>query len=1102
MLMRLSMRLRCLSLQFSSLLTLFVFAACSEPPTVAQIDESVQDMAFPLDRGRGRTDDQGEAICREDEDCRSGEWCARDEDSASGRCSVGCRGGEADSCEALDRRSRCDLESRTCYRSCEADQGCPDDMWCAREEDAALGRCMLGCRPERPESCPAGERAPQLCDSESRRCLPAVVCCGEPAGEVCSIETEAVCTEAGGEAMLGLLSCQPSPCGALCALDDACAAGEYCSPWGRCAPGCRIDEEEQTCPDDLSCDAETRRCIARICEDDGGCESAQYCDLDLGRCRSGCREDGCGEGQVCDAQRRCSARCQGDDRCEEGYCDPITGGCRAFCEREGHIGCAAGERCDEGRCVLGCADDARELTGDDVRDGSPEVNWEEISATRSRSSERAVLCQGDRDWRQFSLSEGARVELRLNPDEISGSLVLRLYDPAGALIAEGRTLAEPLQLRWPALGAVGAAAGEYALEISGEQVTDGRYTLSLDLRTGEPRCFSDSFDPVDDQPAGARRVGQGPGLRVSEALSGDLCAEDQDWFCFPMSLSDGLDLTLDTPGCEIRGELAEQASFDLSPELFMPYLLEADPAHPGRYQFFGDANASLFSNGEWCLRLESTAGDCEDYLLSSSLVRARPPCSDPREPNNLPAEATPLDGAGPLGGEGGALPEGVDLALNENLEICPGDRDLFLIRPQAGDAFRAWIVDDSDLPGEDLVGRGQLQGELSVSFVDQEGLTIGDRATHNARGAAIEKIAGVLVVNEEPIYLQVSGVDDSAGPYRLFIRREPSDGVCSQDVNEPFGGRDDELEQTTPLREEGGQLRLNNGYLCHPMEEVGDEDWFAFSVGEENTRLCLTTRFRHRDGDVNVELFQAEARGDACQNHVTCRVDDPLTSCVENRCKAPTSHSRSQSDGEMIHFPAGELPPGDYYARVFGSAETENRYALSLTLVPPSDRCDADSYEGTEGNNNFRRPTPLGSGRVSLCDGWLCADERVDGDWYQLTIPAGAQRTVFLRFEQQQGSLLLSAQHQRAAEGGVVDSPRGPGRNVHCLNIRGSASPELVNLQISGDILSPNVQRVDYVLEVSPTNLEANPRGQCDQLSGGLFGQVEWPTLELSPRDR
>ena len=116
MLMRLSMRLRHLSLQFSSILTLFIFAACSEPPTAAQVDGAAQDMVLPLDQGTGREIDQGEAICRADEDCRGGEWCERDENSARGRCLPGCRGGEADSCAALDQRNRCDLESRSCYR--------------------------------------------------------------------------------------------------------------------------------------------------------------------------------------------------------------------------------------------------------------------------------------------------------------------------------------------------------------------------------------------------------------------------------------------------------------------------------------------------------------------------------------------------------------------------------------------------------------------------------------------------------------------------------------------------------------------------------------------------------------------------------------------------------------------------------------------------------------------------------------------------------------------------------------------------------------------------------------------------------------------------
>ena len=53
-------------------------------------------------------------------------------------------------------------------------------------------------------------------------------------------------------------------------------------------------------------------------------------------------------------------------------------------------------------------------------------------------------------------------------------------------------------------------------------------------------------------------------------------------------------------------------------------------------------------------------------------------------------------------------------------------------------------------------------------------------------------------------------------------------------------------------------------------------------------------------------------------------------------------------------------------------------------------------------------------------------------------------------------------------------------------------------MHILGDLFNPFQTRIDYVLKAIPTELNQNPRGECDALTGGLFNTVQWPTLDLN----
>jgi hypothetical protein len=658
--------------------------------------------------------------------------------------------------------------------------------------------------------------------------------------------------------------------------------------------------------------------------------------------------------------------------------------------------------------------------------------------------------------------------------------------------------------------------GRYTLKInSTTPLEDHPYSLLVRAAPLAEGCFSDELDPSDDTLRGARALGLTPSLRFTEVAEGSLCFGDVDVMCFPMSVSDGLSLVLDAPpSCDpLNVRLSTSARVETTYDERFDYTSSpsSDQGSLGgaRYTLSLEAERDAFTNDLWCAQVSAEGSlGCEGYTLAATFTRGQLVCTDLREPNNVLTQATQLDGAGPLANGTGEVPYDLDAPLSDPLYLCPGERDVFKVQARAGDAWRAWIIDDSDPEGAPQ-DRGQRVGELRVRFVDANGQRVGDSALINApaegeqgeQGEQVEvtQVATAITTLTTPLYVQVEGVSsESEGPYTLALRRVAPTGPCSQDVNEP-PGRDDELNPASTLRQEAPQrLSVNNGLLCEP-EGGSDEDWYRFSLAQSNTRLCLNSAFRHSAGNIDVELFELgdPTAGQACNTHADCRASEPNSSCVANRCRAALTRASSVNDGEMINLSSASTRAGEYFARVYSPEGAENAYQLSVSLAPPSSTCDPDFREGEEDNNSPQRPTPLGSGYTRVCDAWVCETERVEGDWYEVVVPAGAQRTLHVSFESQQGRLAFSAEDASSLNGQIVDSPRSPSRNVHCVNVIAGARPATLKLQVSGDTFNVGQRRVDYTLSVAPVNLNANPRGACDSLSGGLFGEVSWPTLDL-----
>ena len=159
-----------------------------------------------------------------------------------------------------------------CVRShaCEANGDCGDDEVCsggicallACDADSTCGAlriCDEGrCERTPVDFCVADEDcggAP--CDLEARRCGIPIAGCGE--GPPCEMNQE----------------CVDDRC--VCAADDQCLGGRYCTEEGACERGCRAIGDE--CGLGMVCDAQSHTCRpSGGCDDDGDCDGRQYCD--------------------------------------------------------------------------------------------------------------------------------------------------------------------------------------------------------------------------------------------------------------------------------------------------------------------------------------------------------------------------------------------------------------------------------------------------------------------------------------------------------------------------------------------------------------------------------------------------------------------------------------------------------------------------------------------------------------------------------------------------------------------------------------------------------------------------------------------------------
>lgn len=1025
------------------------------------------------DMGMGGMGGGGMTRCVRDLTCADDEYCALPEGQTTGFCEEGCRT-DPDSCPD---GQLCDAMTHMCV-----DEPCEGDDACAAGEYCDAGTCTEGCREGEDCGEPDEQGRASICNTETRACEPLFPCCN---ADACTAALPEACAADGGDVIDGVGTCDQNPCGADCEEDIDCPIGQYCNTEDdRCADGCRLEEPETCLPSEI-CDPDKHTCEPLRCVTDAECPEDRYCDQDTSLCVIGCRifgdDDNCPEGERCDrATRVCAFQCDvaapvGDPAgCPAGsYCDPITLDCLEECFE--HADCAPDRYCetDSNRCNPGCRDDEGPLgePNNDFASATP-IDLVPGADGRIGVAEDRVICADDGDFFVVELLAGERMRVDLEYDRDAGNLDLRLHgDEVGDDPIEAATLEVPERIEYPPLGEAIQRPATYYIEVyppGDDPFRRQEYRVTVSVVDAGNACFPDNAEPGDNERGGATVVGPRGGDYVR-----NICPADVDLYRLDLSPNDALDIQL-TP---------EPADADIQA------LLYPSTINPGQariridrdtnFLFRAELGASTFlGSDEWYLRVSGVTPDVSaEYGLE--IVRETADICDTdgnTERNDSIAEAVLLE----------------EFALDAPYEvpydtaICTvgdPDVDVFCFAAGMGETIEAWAESPPDA----------VNGQLALQFLDARGVFSG-REGRGVEAGEMSDPARVVNVVGGDWCVQVSGLDGAQGPYQLYVQRlSPAMGVCANDVAEA-AGRNDRPTTATELIDvsgEGRRYEYVEGYICDIGAE-SDADWYSFNVPQLGSSLCvMIDDFDRTRADVDLDVFPSQGApgGDECQRPDQCQ--DGRAACIGRRCTPPLDVSAGNAtDFEMVNLrrPFVGARQGDFLLRVGHDDTDEGPYQVSVT-VTPTEPCQPDWQEAEGDNDEMARATLLGAGGLGICDTWICGDERLFGDWYGIEVPPGEDRTVIINFSGGvEGRLTLNA----TAPDQPDDPDSGQGRstlaagNHQCINLRGGSDQLPVLLQVAANQFRDD-ERIDYSLRVVPTDLDANPEGECEALGAADY---------------
>ncbi|MCA9543886.1 MAG: hypothetical protein KC613_05830, partial [Myxococcales bacterium] len=781
---------------------------------------------------------------------------------------------------------------------------------------------------------------PGCAEAECVEASPCAADDGCRAGRICEGEAcvDGCADDAACAATPGTPFCVDGRCG-NCATDEDCFGAAVCNALKVCeAP--EQCEATRECLGDV-CDAQTSDCQPAFdCARDG-CPGEMICGAS-GQCRPNlegpCRnDDECAFGDVCvdvGRENRCTA-CVADTDCPgRQVCQPGPGGSQcvepASCELDED--CIGGRRCEGGQCA------APQCVGD-VFDG----NDGPATAQRMQGDlvYRALNSCGD-DWYVMAVPANTVATITLRQRDRGVDLDLILASADGRVLERAST-GMPVEAL-----VVSPSANErdvvFAVVQNGPASVGG-YDLEIGFGGAGDACLDDAFEAGggDDDISTSRFVRSPSDAGFGGAVTGRICAGDDDWLCFAMQARETFTATGEAVGgATLTAELVSAAD---------PGEIIATGAWGGEQAM--DLNEAL-AVGTYCLRLSAATGSAAYSLnlnaFTSAVSRV---CSD----------ATPLIGLGDVDGSAdGELPREAENSMSPlcGAGLANGGENAFTIEVDGPRLLTARVtgLGSGSLGDPVLSLRGDCKvaaSELgcSTSWVDPDDPFLPRTNPTQLRVPLPE--AGVYT-------LLVDGIDVGRDPtYRLEAEIT---GLAAPPANDTCDGA-----QAVELRAGSTELAVN-------LDQASDDFLGCFGSGGPDAVYAVSLP---ADSRVTVRAFSQPA-GFAVGAYLT------------SRCGGVGPIACGLGFDEVI-------PAGDYFLVVDGvDSNARGRAVLDVTVdpvgpVPANDTCDAaQAVQGASGS--VQGDTRAAADDYQLPDNNRCTGHDSRGGDVAFTVPVtGGQRT-------------------------------------------------------------------------------------------------------------
>lgn len=375
--------------------------------------------------------------------------------------------------------------------------------------------------------------------------------------------------------------------------------------------------------------------------------------------------------------------------------------------------------------------------------------------------------------------------------------------------------------------------------------------------------------------------------------------------------------------------------------------------------------------GSWNLEV---FGARNDYTLRVTAVPALGCVPDPREPgagDDTPERGRFLD----LGAN--------DVEVVEGQRVCPGDSDWFAIDLGEGDGTTIRL--------EMLGNPADANSELEL-FIHGPGLPAPGGPEpllpNNAGGDGSAEAPFYLefraardnpTISAGRYYLEMVGIDIEPaqwGDYRLRVAVERLRRLCLQDR---FEGNED-AENATDITGIAGFGRADGELIPGVGRQIDDltlcsrdEDWFEVDLDAGDDLTVSLTREAPIEGDVRVEIRDAQGRNVANDRNADALVEAELL----------------------------EATAGRHTIRVDGLSDTQAFYSLRFNRTAAPVPCEPDADEA---NDDRALPTDIQPG---LRGGrTLCAADG-DVDWYRFEVAELSTVTAHLDFAHADADLEL-----------------------------------------------------------------------------------------------